>query len=205
MLKKLISKKQKKVIITIGLSLVLLCISIFTFHYVNKTVSNGKDYINNVTRTDNDFINEVKYKAISLNKKYKVPASIIIAQASLESNFGKSDLASKYGNLFGIKAGPFEQKVKLPTKEFVNNRWIVKKEYFKVYDSWDKSLEDHTKLITQGTSWNKNQYENVIKANNYKEAARALQEAGYATDPNYAEKLITIIDNYQLYRYDTYK
>lgn len=128
--------------------------------------------------------------------------SIILGQAILESNWGKSTLASKYNNLFGIKAYGDQKKVSLETKEFVNEEWITIQGDFKVYDSWEQSMDDHTQLFVQGVDWNPALYEKVITAINYQEAAQALQEAGYATDPGYAQKIIQVIETYQLNQYD---
>ena len=113
-----------------------------------------------------------------------------------------SSLASKYNNLFGIKAYGDQKKVTLETKEFVNEEWITIQGDFKVYDSWEQSMDDHTQLFVQGVDWNPALYEKVITATNYQEAAQALQEAGYATDPGYAQKIIQVIETYQLNQYD---
>ena len=57
-------------------------------------------------------------------------------------------------------------------------------------------------LFVNGVNWDPKKYEKVLLANNYKEAAKALQEAGYATDPQYADKIITMIEEYNLMQYD---
>lgn len=59
-----------------------------------------------------------------------------------------------------------------------------------------------SELFTKGTTWNGNQYAKVLASNDYKEAAYALQESGYATDPDYPEKLIRLIEQYDLNQYD---
>lgn len=147
------------------------------------------------------FINGIAPEAQAMQRQYHVPASITIAQAILESNWGTSELASRYHNLFGIKGtGPNSHN--LATKEYVNGRWIVTTGQFKVYDSWNDSIRDHTNLMINGTASNHNNYYGVTHANNYKDAANALQRAGYATDPDYANKLINIIENYNLSKYD---
>ena len=90
----------------------------------------------------------------------------------------------------------------IKTKEFVNEEWITIQGDFKVYDSWEQSMDDHTQLFVQGVDWNPALYEKVITATNYQEAAQALQDAGYATDPGYAQKIIQVIETYQLNQYD---
>ncbi len=63
-------------------------------------------------------------------------------------------------------------------------------------------MKDHALLFVNGTSWNKNQYQDVLQATNYRDAAQALLKDGYATDPTYPDKLIQIIQKYHLSQYD---
>ena len=147
------------------------------------------------------FIKQVAPEAQAMQNTYHVYASITIAQAILESQWGTSKLASQYHNLFGIKGTGANSKV-MTTKEYVNGKWIVIKDRFRVYDSWSESIKDHTKLMLTGTDTNKQNYDAVVKAQNYQQAAAALQKAGYATDPDYAQKLISVIKTYKLYNYD---
>ena len=87
-----------------------------------------------------------------------------MGQAVLESNFGQSQLASKYNNLFGIKAYGNQPKVNLETKEYVNEVWITIQGDFRVYDNWEESMRDHTKLFVDGVDWDPNLYEKVLLA-----------------------------------------
>lgn len=127
--------------------------------------------------------------------------SITMAQAALESNYGKSGLAANYFNLFGVK-GTEQNGVLLPTLEFIDGKYVEIKDYFVVYQSWDQSIVEHGKLLYYGTPWNANQYRDVIIAKNYHDAALGLVTGGYATDPNYATKIIQMIETYKLYQYD---
>lgn len=147
------------------------------------------------------FIKQVAPEAQAMQNTYHVYASITIAQAILESQWGTSKLASQYHNLFGIKGTGANSK-EMTTKEYINGKWIVTKGRFRVYDSWSDSIKDHTKLMLTGTDTNQQNYDQVVKATSYQEAARGLQEAGYATDPDYANKLISVIKTYKLYNYD---
>ena len=149
-----------------------------------------------------EFVERVAPAAQKVQAAYGIRASIIIAQSTLESNFGQSKLASKYNNLFGVKSFGKEKRVKLETKEYVDGKWITIKDYFVWYKSWDDSIFSHAQLMRDGVDWDKDKYEQVISADNYKDAAEALQEAGYATDPTYADKLIEVIEQYKLYEYD---
>lgn len=133
---------------------------------------------------------------------YQVLPSISLAQAILESDWGESGLSQNYYNLYGVKAGVAEPSVQLETSEYIDGKWITIMAPFRVYNSWAESVEAHAKLLTYGVDWNPKLYEPVLKAKNYKEAAHALQKAGYATDPTYAQKIIHVIETYHLAQYD---
>ncbi len=148
------------------------------------------------------FIQEILPYAKANQAAYGVLPSIIIGQAILESNWGLSQLASEYNNLFGIKAYGHSEKVTLDTQEYVDGQWIVIQGDFRVYHSWEASIEDHTKLFLNGVDWDPHKYAGVLTATNYQEAAHALQAAGYATDPSYANKIVHVIETYQLNQYD---
>lgn len=148
------------------------------------------------------FIAQVAPVAQEIQKEYHILASITIAQASLESDWGRSKLSSKYNNYFGVKGDQSSRSVSLETKEFENGHWIKKKANFMVYNDIQESMIDHAKLLKNGTTWNNKQYQAVIDADDYVTASKALLQAGYATDPTYAKKLIEIIEQYQLYQYD---
>lgn len=189
--------------------LVLLIIVVFiTLFLINKVSIEYKpeDNSSGVVRKNKvskeEFIKEISPAAQNVQRSYGIRASLIMAQAILESNFGQSDLASKYNNLFGVKAGTTDKNIKLETKEYIDGKWITIKDDFAWYDSWSDSIIAHAKLMREGVDWDKNLYEDVIAADNYKDAAKSIQEAGYATDPTYADKLIEVIEQYKLYEYD---
>ncbi|HGT0999018.1 TPA: glycoside hydrolase family 73 protein [Enterococcus faecium] len=197
-------KKQKRKnirwpAVVAGVVVILLA---FVFSLKNLSSPFTDNQQENEAQSHQQFIERLVPHAQELQDGYGVLPSIILGQAILESNWGKSTLASKYNNLFGIKAYGDQKKVSLETKEFVNEEWITIQGDFKVYDSWEQSMDDHTQLFVQGVDWNPALYEKVITATNYQEAAQALQEAGYATDPGYAQKIIQVIETYQLNQYD---
>ncbi|MBK4839481.1 N-acetylmuramoyl-L-alanine amidase [Enterococcus faecium] len=197
-------KKQKRKIIrwpavVAGVAVILLA---FVFSLKNLSSPFTDNQQENEAQSHQQFIERLVPHAQELQDGYGVLPSIILGQAILESNWGKSTLASKYNNLFGIKAYGDQKKVSLETKEFVNEEWITIQGDFKVYDSWEQSMDDHTQLFVQGVDWNPALYEKVITATNYQEAAQALQDAGYATDPGYAQKIIQVIETYHLNQYD---
>lgn len=139
------------------------------------------------------------YQQTSLSQTHS--ASIIIAQAGTESDWGRAKLAYKYNNLFGIKASGKTNRVKMYTKETLNGKTVTIKQYFQVYSSWKASIDAHTKLILNGTTDNPHRYRGVI-TKSYTKAAWALQNNGYATDPNYANELIYAIKKFKLDQYD---
>ncbi|EGP4840380.1 N-acetylmuramoyl-L-alanine amidase [Enterococcus faecium] len=203
MAKKKWKKQKRKNIrwpaVVAGVAVILLA---FVFSLKNLSSPFTDNQQENEAQSHQQFIERLVPHAQELQDGYGVLPSIILGQAILESNWGKSTLASKYNNLFGIKAYGDQKKVSLETKEFVNEEWVTIQGDFKVYDSWEQSMDDHTQLFVQGVDWNPALYEKVITATNYQEAAQALQDAGYATDPGYAQKIIQVIETYQLNQYD---
>ena len=187
---KRISKYRKSIvsIIILVVSLVLLSIFLRLFQKENREIH---------------FIDEIAPLAVELNKQTGgVLPSITIAQAILESNYGKSELAIKANNLFGIKGSYKGKSVKMQTMEYKNNKSYTIETEFRAYPDLKSAFIDHTKLILEGTSWNENQYYDVLAATNYQEAAHALKKNHYSTDPMYPEKLIAIIEQYNLGKYD---
>lgn len=131
--------------------------------------------------------------AISQMRKYKVPASITMAQGLLESGAGTSTLAVKGNNHFGIKChsdwrGPYM----LRTDDAPNEK-------FRVYKSVEDSYEDHSRFLAE-----RRRYSALfsLSITDYKGWARGLKAAGYATSPTYATNLIKIIENYNLTELD---
>lgn len=141
------------------------------------------------------FINSIKAAAIEGYKKYKILPSLTIAQAAWESGWGKSSIGN---NIFGIKVNSAwsGKKQLVRTHEYINGEKVYIDAWFKDYDSVFDSLEDRFKLLSTP------RYIKVVQAKDYKEACREIQRAGYATDPEYAENLITIIRQNNLDRFD---
>lgn len=149
-----------------------------------------------------NFIKVIAPIAQREDKQYNLFPSVTIAQACIESNFGQSALSRDYNNLFGVKGtDPNTSKV-LTTKEYVNGRWQTVSGRFQIYNSYEASIHAHTMLFVNGTTWNRNQYQHVLAANDYESQAKALQQDGYATDPGYADKLLEVIRQYDLTKYD---
>lgn len=157
------------------------------------------DYGNN---QGGDFVASVAPAAQQMQAAYGVHASISIAQAILESDWGESELSAVYNNLYGMKGDDPGNTVLLATSEYYNGQWVTIQANFRVYGSWAESVQDHALLFVNGTTWDPNQYAPVLQATTYQEAAQALQDCGYATDPDYAAKLIAVIEQNALYEYD---
>ena len=131
---------------------------------------------------------------------YGILPSVTAAQAILESDWGRSQLARECCNLFGIKAdsGWKGEKKAYPTKEYDRHGQLYTvTAYFRKYASYADSFQDH------GRFFHENQrYAGVIGILDYQRQARAIQSAGYATDPRYAEKLIRVIEENSLGEWD---
>lgn len=194
-------KRHLKLADVILIAVILLIGSIQLVRWHSKEELNNSANESPTEQVRQDFIKEIAPTARKEQRRYHVLASITIAQAALESDWGQSELATKYNNLFGVKETGTNSAL-MTTKEYVNGQWIEIKASFAVYPSWQKSIEAHTKLFVDGLEGDQAHYQQVINATNYQQAAQALQENGYATDPDYAQKLITIIEKYRLYRFD---
>lgn len=150
--------------------------------------------------TSNAFLNNIANDAVAIANDAGLYASVMMAQAALESNYGKSGLASAPNyNLFGIKGQYNGQSASFSTKEQKNDGTVYETlADFRQYDSYEQSLRDYAELLST-TPY----YVGTLKANtmSYKDALTALQ-GKYATDQQYASKLQEIIDTYDLARFD---
>ncbi|RDX01510.1 N-acetylmuramoyl-L-alanine amidase [Listeria kieliensis] len=155
-----------------------------------------------MTLNQQQFIQDIAPKAQELQKKYQVLSSVSLAQAIVESNWGNSGLSTEANNLFGIKGSYNGSSVTMSTKEYSGDEVKQIDAAFRAYPDREASLEDHTLLFVNGTSGNPSLYQAVLGETDYKKAALAIEEAGYATDPNYAEVLIQTVEMFGLTAYD---
>lgn len=200
-------KKKRKKPLSISLILLSILVIFMSFVFVLSALTTQVEEQQQVSQLTpemqkNQFIERLAPYAKQLHQKYGVLPSITLGQAILESDWGRSELASKYNNLFGIKAYGNQPKITLSTKEYVNEQWITIQGDFKVYQSFEESMDDHAQLFIHGVDWDPNKYQPVLQAQNFEQAADALQQAGYATDPTYAEKIKQVIIAHQLQKYD---
>ena len=145
--------------------------------------------------TPTDFVHQLSEPAREASRRTGMPAPLILAQAALETGWGRREIPTSDGgnshNLFGIKAGadwdgPTTEVV---THEYINGQRTRVVDRFRVYDSYADAFEDHGRLISDNP-----RYAPVLQAADAEQAARALQSGGYATDPSYADKLVALMD-----------
>lgn len=148
--------------------------------------------------TQKEFIEFIAKYAVEDMHSSGILASITISQAALESNWGKSSLAKDYNNFFGMKAskswtGP---TVELPTTECNDNGCYRTTALWRVYQSPLQSLQDHSNLL------HASRYKGVVGEKDYVKAITIIKNGGYATDPDYVSKIISIIESNNLVQYD---
>jgi LysM repeat protein len=141
-----------------------------------------------------DYLNRYSALAVNEMKRTGIPASITLAQGMVESNYGRSTLARKGNNHFGIKCHSDWKGGKIYHDD--NKRG----ECFRSYRSVEESYRDHSDFLVNGS-----RYRDLFRlpADDYKGWAHGLKKAGYATDPKYPSKLIAKIEEYDLHRFDS--
>ena len=138
------------------------------------------------------YLDEYAHIAKNNMREHKIPASITLAQGVLESGSGKGRLAMKANNHFGIKCHGWKG-----AKIYHDDD--RSQECFRKYKKAEMSYEDHSKFLT-----GRKRYASLfdLKPADYKGWAKGLRAAGYATDRKYPQKLISLIERYELYKYD---
>lgn len=157
-----------------------------------EKIANKKSGGNYNTYNVSQYIERFKAIAVKEMKQYGIPASITLAQAILESGTGNSDLAKYANNHFGIKC----------TSDWAGKGYYKdddqKNDCFRVYDNPDESFKDHSNFLKR------KRYAPLFELgrNDYQGWAYGLKQAGYATNPQYPQLLINLIEKYQLQQYD---
>lgn len=148
--------------------------------------------------TRNQFISIIGVKAQNDMKETGILASLTISQAILESRNGNSGLTVQANNLFGIKGQYKGKSILMPTVEYTSTGKMYRTNaMFRKYDSWAESIADHSRLFTS-----LKRYKNLRGETDYKKACVYVQQDGYATDPNYSDLLIKLIEENNLQRFD---
>ena len=176
-----------------------ICLLIILISWVGircvKAETPSESMIKTESYSYQEYIDAHCQKAIQLQQKYKIPASIILAQAVLESRAGQSFIALAGNNHFGLKCTDWRGLC-------IHKNDDGKNDCFRKYLSVSDSFEDHSRFLSE-----RNYYKPLFNLNitDYKAWAKGLKQCGYATDSQYEAKLIQIIENYKLYAYDTAK
>lgn len=163
--------------------------------YQKTDVTSAPAVATDAPASSKEFVNRVWPHAVEASRSTGVPPQFLVAHSALESGWGRAEIRKADGspsfNLFGIKAGKnwSGQTVDATTTEYVNGQPQQSVERFRAYGSYEEAFRDYANLL-RGNS----RYSAVIGSQDGTEFARRLQQAGYATDPMYADKLSRIIN-----------
>ncbi len=161
---------------------------------LGEAIRSARDTTGAVTQRARDFVADVWPHAVEASRKTGIPPQFMVAQAALETGWGQKQLRHADGspshNLFNIKAGSAwtGRTVDLPVTEFAGSRSYIENARFRSYGSYAESFRDYADLLTRSP-----RYADVLGQTDAAGFARGLQQAGYATDPMYADKLTRII------------
>ncbi|MFU2488459.1 flagellar assembly peptidoglycan hydrolase FlgJ [Thauera sp. WH-1] len=161
---------------------------------LRAAVRSARDAGDAVSQQARDFVSEVWPHALEASRKTGIPPQFMVAQAALETGWGQKQLRHADGtpshNLFNIKAGAAwtGRTVDLAVTEYTNGRAYSEPSRFRAYGSYAESFRDYANLMMRSP-----RYAGVLGQTDPAGFARSLQDAGYATDPMYADKLTRII------------
>jgi len=167
--------------------------AIFLLLFVVGTVFSGEAQRRPVRQTLEEYVNRYHSIAVAHMERYGIPASITLAQGILESDCGNSELSRSSNNHFGIKC----------KRDWTGDRVYhdddAKGECFRAYPTVEASYEDHAEFLDRQP-----RYDSLFNyaPTDYKSWARGLKAAGYATAPDYALRLVRLIENNRLYLFD---
>ena len=145
-----------------------------------------------------NFIQSVAPGAVAGWNKYQVLPSVTVAQAILESGWGRSYLSTSAHNLFGIKGSYNGHSVNMRTREVYGGHSVYINDNFRAYTNNSESVEDHGNFLYSNRC-----YHNLLGDTNYVSVANKLRQDGYATDPSYARSLIKLVQTYNLNQLDS--
>ncbi len=175
-------------------SAVLACICVLVLSSCSTSKPRSVASVEEVLKSkpQRTYIEQHYREAIRQMKLHKVPASITLAQGILETGSGRSALARYHNNHFGIKCSGSWKGERTYANDDKDN------ECFRSYENWRESYEDHSLFLGQ------KRYRKLfrLRTTDYRGWAKGLQKANYATSRTYANHLISIIDKFELYRFD---
>ena len=182
--------------------LAVLVLGIFSPLYAHRATPSANK-TEKVSYNKSEFFADIAPTVQEVAEAYGVRRSLVMAQAALESDYGQNLLAVKYHNLFAVFAQPGNKPVTLKYKRYFVNEWQTEIGQFAVYKSWDDAIYDYFDLLKSGKIRNsEGAYDVMVSNKGYKKPAQALQDMGFSSDPNYASKLIAIIEENDLTTYD---
>lgn len=146
-----------------------------------------------------DFIAAIAPAACASMAQTRIPASFTIAEAALESGWGSSHLELEARNLFGVKADPswHGDVLEMRTREFFHGAWKTIPALWRKYDDWAGCITDHAAFLLTNP-----RYQPAFACADGESFALAVAAAGYATDPDYANKLIAVMRAHNLAQFD---
>lgn len=165
--------------------------------------------------TDNEkFIEEIGAMARADMAKNGICAAVTVAQAILESGWGKSDLAVKANNIFGMKCSlsgntwpgsswDGKSSYNKSTGEYYSGSYTTVKADFRIYKSWAESVADHSAYLAGARNGSALRYAGLVGCTDYRKAAQIIKNGGYATSPDYVTKICNIVEQYNLTRFNT--
>ncbi|WP_237387181.1 flagellar assembly peptidoglycan hydrolase FlgJ [Xenorhabdus sp. Sc-CR9] len=160
----------------------------------SPSFSNGPVQSKSLTMNSTNFVSMLSLPAQLASQQSGIPHLLIIAQAALESGWGQREILTAEGkpshNLFGIKAGKHWKGAvtNIMTTEYIDGEPKKMQDSFRVYGSYVEAITDYVKLLTENPRYTK-----VVQSTTAEQGAYSLQDAGYATDPGYAKKLVSLI------------
>jgi len=149
--------------------------------------------------TPKDFIAAIGPAARASMAKTRIFASFTIAEAALESAWGASQLAQQAFNLFGVKADPSwgGDVLTMNTRECLNKQWVMVPARWRKYPDWLSCIQDHAAFLLTN-----DRYQPALTCHGVEDFTKAIQHAGYATDPDYAAKIMAVIRSHNLTQFD---
>lgn len=165
--------------------------------------------------TDNEkFIEEIGAMAKADMAKRGICAAVTVAQAILESGWGKSDLAVKAKNIFGMKCSlsgntwpgsswDGKSSYNKSTGEYYSGSYTSVKADFRVYKNWSESVADHSAYLAGAKRGSALRYAGLVGCTDYRKAAQIIKDGEYATSPDYVSKICNIVEQYNLTRFNT--
>ena len=144
------------------------------------------------------FLKEIAIDVLLSAHEHHLFPSVIFSQSILESGWGRSRLAVQYNNLFGIKGYSTDLKVRTTTYEKINGRRVAHKASFRVFSSWGEAIQYHGDLLSTDA-----RYQHAAQAKTYEEYIRMIASQ-YASEPDYADLVVQLVEGYDLDRWDTF-